>query len=152
MGMCKKCLAMANKKKQKKTRRRSRVGAINSKGITNTLTSTVLPIAGGVLLSKYLDKVPVIKGMPKYLNYIGLAAGVLGLSYTKSPMLRMISGGLAGVSAANVAQDLLDGQSTAGRMAGLPGPRAYKPLVAGMPSMNGIPSPQEVQKEIVKFR
>lgn len=123
--MCKQCQSigkMAKKKKGARRRNRARVSGLNTKDAGSFATGTLLPAIVGAVAAGFLDKLPFLDKNPQYVNYAGVIIGTGLAIATKSPMAKAAGVGMAVVSGAKVANDLLDGQGGVGLL--LPGQSA----------------------------
>jgi len=104
---------MAKRKKGTKRRHRS-IRGLNTGDAGAFATQTLLPGILGAIAANHLDKLPFLKDNPRYVNYAGIVLGSVAAIATKQPMLQAAGVGMAIVSSAAVANDLLDGQATNG--------------------------------------
>ena len=107
--MCSACQSKMNglkrRKKAKKTmKRRRRIGGLSTKGLTNTLTGTILPVAAGIVAGYQVPNL-VSKAHPEYGNYAAIALGLF-LAGQKG-MVGNLGIGLAAGGAAGVVIDLV---------------------------------------------
>lgn len=112
MCSCTKGIGRKNSKKManKKTkRRRPRVSGLNSKDMQGVATSAALGGVGSVVLKMVLDKVLPAE-YAQYTSYAQIVAGVAIAAMSKNTMVQAAGLGAATVGAANVVQDLTDGQ------------------------------------------
>lgn len=94
---------------KKKTRRRPRVSGLNSRDMQGFATSAALGGVGSVVLKMVLDKVLPAE-YTQYTSYAQIIAGVTIAAMSKNTMVQAAGLGAATVGAANVVQDLTDGQ------------------------------------------
>jgi len=120
--MCKNCKSSVGKAKR---RRRSRVGALNTKGLMPALTQQVLPVAAGYFAGDFLIEKLNNATLSKYGSYAKLVGGLL-LAVSGSGMASKLGIGLAGSGVVGVANDLMDGG-----VSGLPFPVDPYNQVAG---------------------
>lgn len=92
---------------KKRTMKKRRISGLNTKGIMNTVTNDLLPVAGGfvlanLLIDKFGDKLP----FPA--RYLKLGAGIF-LAGTQKGMLRGAGLGVAAAGAVEIVTDAISG-------------------------------------------
>lgn len=136
---------MKNKKKKRRvTRRRRSIRGLDSQGITQLFTDTVLPGAGGAVAAAYIPKMLVKakqEKMAKNSNYIAVLAGGLLAATQKGPV-GAFGAGMAISGTAGVINDLLDGSDKTGG-----GANGLGLLPGGVPSYRILGNPAQNQAQ-----
>lgn len=144
--MCTACSQSIGKRRMKRKthhrRRRAHVRGLSTKDAGSLLVNGVLPGAVGAIVLKKLADSFLPEKQQKYSNYVIGGAGLLAALMINNPMVKAAGLGAATVAAANVGQDLVDGQSKNAGLGLLPPgqPSAY--VASQRPRwspMNGFP-------------
>lgn len=100
------------KKRKTTRRRRASVRGLNTKDAGSILMNGVLPGAIGAIIVKKIVDMLLPAEYAQYSNYAVGAAGLGVALLVKNPMAKAAGLGAATIAAANVANDLVDGQIT----------------------------------------
>lgn len=133
------------RKTHHRRRRHSGVHGLSGKDAGSLLVNGVLPGAVGAIVIKKLTDHLLPANYAQYSNYAIAGVGILAALMVKNPMVKAAGLGAATVAAANVGQDLVDGQAASMGLLppGQPSTYIAAPLRPRYSPLNGMPGESE---------